>query len=233
MKQKSGLGSALRRRIGVPGIPAAGGHPMRQESVLMNSTRLRIFQAIYNSPCSHVRGLSRTVGVAPPSVLWHIGKLVEKGLVRSLQIGRKRIFYPPETIDNEDVGILSLLNPQKVSLAVRTVIENPGVPQAELMRYSGCNGHTLRALAARKVLDVVKDGRHRRYYPGVEIDRRKEEHEHRARRSRHLLLLMLTQEGLAPESIDAGRGFLEIRVRLGTATETLRFRRNPYDFSQR
>jgi len=233
MKQKSGLGSALRQRIGAPAMPAAGGRPARQESVLMNSTRLRIFQAIYNSPCSHVRGLSRTVGVAPPSVLWHLGKLVQKGIVRSSQVGRKRIFYPSEMLDDEDVGLLSFLNREKVSAAVCAVIQNPGVPQHELMRSSGCNGHTLRALAGRRVLDVVKDGRHRRYYPGAVIDRRKDEHERRARRSRHLLLSMLSQEGLVPEMTDAGRGFLEIRVRLGTATETLRFRRNPYDFSQR
>lgn len=232
MKERSGLGSALRRRIGVPVIPRGGEYPGQRESVLMNPTRLRIFQALYNSPCSHVRGLSRAVGVTPPSVQWHLGKLAEKGMVRSLDMGRRRVFYPADMLDEEDVALLAFLNREKRVAAVRAVSEQPGVPQNQLMRATGCNGHTLRSLVGRGVLEVVKDGRHRRYYPAAILNRRKEEHERRARKVRQLLLSRLAREGLLPEAADTGRGYLEVKVRLGTSTETLRFSRNPYSFSK-
>lgn len=231
MKEKSGLGFALRRRIGAPVLQAAGEHPERMESLLMNATRLRIFIALHNSPCSHVRGLSRAVHVAPPSVQWHLGKLVEKGLVRSLDDGRRRIYYPANMLDDEDVALLSFLNQRKRAVAVRAVSERPGATQNELVRSCGCNSHTLRSLVDRGILDALKDGRHRRYYPADMFFGRKDDYERRARRHRQLLISTLAQEGLSPEVTDAGRGFMEIRVRLGTSMETLRLSRNPYDLA--
>jgi len=232
MKEKSGLGSALRRRIGAPAPPAAQDFQARRESVLMNSTRLKIFQALFNSPCSHVRGLSRAVGVAPPSVLWHLGKMEEKGMVRSREAGRRHVYYPAEMLEEEDVALLSFLGPEKRVAAVRAVTDMPGAPQKELRRLSGANGRTLRALVGRGILDVMKDGRHRRYYPSPLLLRRKEEAERRGRRLRQAMLSRLAQEVLQPEARDTGRGVMEVKVRLGTKTETLRFCRNPYAFSK-
>lgn len=232
MKEKSGLGSALRRRIGSPVVPAAGRRPALAESVLMNTTRLRIFQAVCNFPCSHVRWLSKNVGVAPPSVQWHLGKLSEKGLVRSLEAGGRRLFYACGMLEEEDLALLSLLARENRRAAVLAVCQNPGVTQRQLARASGSNGHAIRTLTGQGVLDVVKDGRHRRYYPGAALERRMEEHEKRARKSRQLLLSTLAREGVLPETADSGRGILEVRVHLGGATENLRFRRNPYDFSR-
>jgi len=232
MKERGGLGPALRRRLGILVVPAAGARPARTESLLMNPTRLKVFQAVYNLPCSNMRGLSRKVGVAPPSMRWHLGKLAEGGLVRTTDQDGRRLFYASGAIEDEDVGILTFLAPKNRREAVRAVCQDPGVTQSRLLRASGCNGHTVRALAARGILQVVRDGRHKRYYPGEELARRMREYEGRAPRSRQLLLSALAREGIQPESSDPGRGFWEIRVRAGDSAETLRFRRNPFDLSR-
>jgi len=204
---------------------------MQEESLLMNPTRLRIFQSLYNSPCMHVRSLSRAVGVAPPSVLWHLDKLEENGMVRSVAAGRRRVFCPAEMLEPEDVALLSFIGPEKRAAVVRAVTELPAIPQKELLRRSGANGRTLQDLVAAGVLDVVKDGRHRRYYASPILIHRREEAERRGRRLRQALLSMLARQGLQPEARDTGRGVLEVKVRLGTTGETLRFCRNPYLFA--
>jgi DNA-binding transcriptional ArsR family regulator len=179
----------------------------------------------------HIRSLSRAVGVAPPSVLWHLDKLEEKGMVRSVASGRRRVFYPAEMLEPEDVALLSFIGPEKRAAVVRAVTELPAIPQKELLRRSGANGHTLQDLVVAGVLDVVKDGRHRRYYASDVLVHRREEIERRGRRLRQTLLSMLARQGLQPEARDTGRGVLEVKVRLGTSQETLRFCRNPYLFT--
>jgi len=232
MRERGGLGSALRRRLGIPVVPAAAERPEVAESLLLNPTRLRIFQAVYNLPCSSVRQLSRTVGVAPPSVRWHLSKLAGGGLVASTGPASRRLYHVRGGLDEEDVEVLSFIGREDRRAAVRALCQEPGLTQLQLVRASGCNGHTIRALAARGIIESVKDGRHRRYFPGALLARRTQLHEDRARRSRQLLLSTLAREGLHPESADPGRGFLEIRVRPQRTSETMRFRRNPYDFSR-
>jgi DNA-binding transcriptional ArsR family regulator len=232
MREKGGLGTALRRRLGIPVVPGAGERPEAAESLLMNPTRLRIFQAVYNLPCSGVRQLSRKVGVAPPSVRWHLSKLSEGGLVASAGPAARMIYYVPGGLDEEDVAVLSFIGREDRRAALRALCQEPGLTQLQLARASGCKGHTIRVLAARGIIEPVKDGRNRRYYPGAMLARRTQMHEDRARRARQLLLATLSREGLCPESAEPGGGFLDIRVRPGKSAETLRFRRNPYDLSR-
>jgi DNA-binding transcriptional ArsR family regulator len=232
MKERSGLGSALRRRLGIPIIPSSGVRPARSFSLLMNATRLKIFQAVYNLPCSNIRQLSKRVGVAPPSVSWHLRKLSEAGIVGSTGPGRRRRFYIPGSLEEEDVPVLSFFAGEDMRAALRSLCQEPGLTQGQLIHDSGCNGHTIRALVAHGIVDVVRDGRNRRYYPGEVLARRSLVHEERARRSRQHLLSTLSREGLQPESADPVGGFLEIRLRPGGSAETLRFRRNPYELSR-
>ena len=213
-------------------MPATGTRPARNETLLMNATRLKVFQAVYNLPCSNARVLSRKVGVAPPSMRWHLGKLAEGGLVRATDQGGRMLFYAAGALDEEDVRILSFLARENRRAAVRAVCQDPGVTQLKLLRASGCSGHAIRALAASGILHVVRDGRNKRYYPGELLTRMMKEHDDRARRSRQLLLSTLAQEGIQPESADPGRGFWEIRVHAGELAETLRFRQNPFDLSR-
>jgi len=232
MRDKGGLGTALRRRLGIPVVPAAVERPAAGESLLMNPTRLRIFQAVYNLPFSSVRQLARRVGVAPPSVRWHLSKLMEGGLVGATCPAGRMQYYIPGGLDEDDVAILSFLGREDRRAAVRALCQEPGLTQLQLVRASGCKGHTIRALAAQGIIEALKDGRNRRYYPGEALARRTQLHEERARRSRQLLLTTLSREGLRPECADPGRGFLEVRVRPQKSAETLRFRRNPYDLSR-
>jgi DNA-binding transcriptional ArsR family regulator len=223
----SGLGSALRRALGATPPIREQGSP-RRETVLMNLTRLRVLEALCNRPCAHLRWVSRTVGVTPPSVLWHIGKLAAKGLVTSRLTGRRRIHYPMGLLEAEDVELLGFLGSERRSAIVRHLAEHPGATQGELVRITGANSHTLRGMVSRSVLDEVKDGRHRRYYHSPMLRRRRESMDRRARRFKQLLLTKLEEEGLAPETVGSDHDVLELRVKIGGEFHTLSIRRNPY-----
>ena len=232
MVQKNGLGSALRRMMG--GAPVSGRVPRPGgETVLMNDTRLRIFQSLCNRPCSHLRAISREVGVAPPSVLWHLGRLVGRGAVRKGRSGNRTVYYPSGMLEPEDPELLAFVCDRVRLPAVLLVLERPGLRQGELVRDAGANSHALAALVGRGVLEMVKDGRHRRYYPAPVLQRRKEHYERRARRFRQLLLSLLAEDGLSPETARYDRTFLEVRVALGTKVESLRLLCNPFALDKR
>jgi len=232
MVQKNGLGSALRRMMG--GAPVSGRVPRPGgETVLMNDTRLRIFQSLCNRPCSHLRAISREVGVAPPSVLWHLGRLVGRGAVRKGRSGNRTVYYPSGMLEPEDPELLAFVCDRVRLPAVLLVLERPGIRQGELVRDAGANSHALAALVGRGVLEMVKDGRHRRYYPATLLRQKQDHYEHRARRFRQSLLSRLADEGLAPETGRYDRHHLEVRVTLGTSAENLLLLCNPFSLEAR
>jgi DNA-binding transcriptional ArsR family regulator len=229
MTGKGTLGSALRSMMsGPPPTMEARTGRKAEESVLMNPTRLRLFQTLCNRPCSHVRSLSRAMMVSAPSVLWHLRKLSENGLVRSGRTGNRTIYYPTEMLEEQDLPLLGMLSDERCSGAVRCASERPGISQSELSSASRCDGRMLARLARAGLLEVVRDGRHRRFYPGLTLQRRRDALDKRTKRFRSHVLDVMTRDGLKPEAVGPGREHLEVRVRLGTGAETLRFLRNPY-----
>jgi DNA-binding transcriptional ArsR family regulator len=232
MAQKSGLGSALRRMMG-SAPPAGAGHRPAAETVLMNETRLRIFRSLCNRPGSHVRALSREAGVAPPSVLWHLGKLVGSGAVLRGRLGNRAVYYPAGMVEPGDIELLAFIGDRARFPAVRRVLEGPGTAQGDLTAESGVNGHALDAMVSRGALVVVRDGRHRRYYPAPVLGQKRDTYERRARRFRQQLMALLEREGLSPEAERYDRTFLEVRVTLGTKVESLRLLCNPFALDKR
>jgi predicted transcriptional regulator len=232
MAHRSGLGTALRRMMGSAPPPGREQGPAA-ETVLMNATRLRIFSSLCNRPGAHVRELAREAGIAPPSALWHLGKLVERGAVVRSRAGNRAVFCPAGMVAAGDIGLLAFVGDRARLPAVRLAIERPGMAQAELTKAAGVNGHTLGALVSRGALVVVRDGRHRRYYPAPILAQKRELYEKRARRFRQELLALLQREGLSPEEERYDRLFLEVRVTLGTASEGLRLLCNPFALDRR
>jgi DNA-binding transcriptional ArsR family regulator len=213
--------------------PAGREAPRAAETVLMNDTRLRIFRLLCNRPGAPVRQLGREAHIAPPSVLWHLGKLVGSGAVSRAELCGRTVYYPSGMVAPADLELLALLGDGARASAVRRVLESPGLAQAELSGGKGVSGRTLGGLASLGVLAVVRDGRHRRYYPAPAFLRKKGLYERRAGRFRRHLLALLEREGLSPEAERYNSTFLDVRVRLGTRPESLRLLCNPFALEAR
>jgi predicted transcriptional regulator len=232
MKDKRGLGSALRRMMGAPPVHERDRIAVA-DSVLMNSKRLSIFQELCNHPCSHVRALSREIGIAPPSVLWHLDKLLGRGVVKKARSGNRSVFYPAGLLEAEDVELLAVLDRHRRGPVLRAVLDRPGITQGALARAVGANSHTINALVDRGALEMVRDGRNRRYYPGLMLRNRREFYERRARRFKQVVLSLLAGDGLAPETGRYERDILDVRVTVGTQVKNLRLLCNPFAFGAR
>jgi DNA-binding transcriptional ArsR family regulator len=216
------------------GAPPAGRDaPPAAATVLMNGTRLRIFRLLCNRPGAPVRELGREAGIAPPSVLWHLGKLVGSGAVSRARLGSRTVYYPSGMVAPADLELLAALADRSRVSAVRRVLESPGLAQGELSGGEGVSGRTLGALASRGVLAVVRDGRHRRYYPSPLLSQKRAHYDRRARRFRQALMALLEREGLSPEAERYNSTFLDVRVRLGTRPESLRLLCNPFALEAR
>ncbi|MEM2870173.1 MAG: winged helix-turn-helix domain-containing protein [Thermoplasmata archaeon] len=225
-----GVGPALRRALGAS--PGGVRPPPANDSLLMNPTRLRLFHILCNSPCLTVRDLSRALGMGAPTVLWHLRRMIARGLIARNRLAGRVAYYPAGVLEEEDVRLLAIVNAEGRKRAVRAALERPGMTQEELTAEARCSAYTLRRLVSGGALEVLRDGRYRRYYPSAHLKQRREAFERRARRYRHLLLVRLEEEGLAPELSVREPGEFEFRVRIGSRSEALDILRNPYYFEK-
>lgn len=168
------LGKALQKAITVeqhtvdhPG--KRFGRPGNDEALLFNSTRRELFQQICLQPCSTVRDLARALELSPPTIDWHVTRMLEAGIISYKKLGRSRVYYPTDLISTEGVAALALLNQEKARAITRLVMSTPGLNQQELCSRSGMYQQEAAAQLSRLedvgVIVVLKDGRSRRYYP--------------------------------------------------------------------
>ena len=65
-----------------------------EESLLMNPTRLEIFQFLCKNPCSKLTFLAKSLELAVPTADWHLKKMTNAGLVTMKKVGKNKIYYP-------------------------------------------------------------------------------------------------------------------------------------------
>jgi predicted transcriptional regulator len=167
MAQK--IGDALKRAIAQE---RAVGDVERsrkgEESLLLNPTRLEIFQFLCKNPCSKLRAVAKALELAVPTVDWHLRKMTEKGLITAKTVGKYKIFYPAEMIDREDVELLAILSGDKAKLICTAVANNPGITQGKLGKMVGMYqqevGWYTSQLTEKGVFSCVKDGRFKHYF---------------------------------------------------------------------
>ena len=139
------------------------------QSLLMNPVRREIFRYLCEFPCKHLSGISRDLGITPPTTTWHLKKMIARNLITTKKISGKAIFFPTNMIDEEDIEILSLINDEKVKQILLLVIESPGITQKEVstnlkIRHQTVLWHTIK-LQDVGLISSIEDGIYRRYYP--------------------------------------------------------------------
>jgi DNA-binding transcriptional ArsR family regulator len=203
------IGDALKRAITQERAVEDVKEKKKEESLLMNPTRLAIFQYLCKNPCSKLRAVAQALELAVPTVDWHLKKLVERGLVTSKKVGKNKIFYPAEMIDSEDVEVLALLTQDKARLIISTIAGAPGISQGELGKkldmYQQEVGWYTSKLTEKGVLSRTIDGRFRRYYLSENLGDVLRSNRKRVNHFKKTLLKALKSDGTNPEII-RGRG---------------------------
>jgi predicted transcriptional regulator len=200
------------------------------ESLLLNPTRLEIFQFLCKNPCSRLRSIAKSLELAQPTVDWHLRKMTQKGLITQKKVGKNKVFYPSEMIDSEDIELLALLTSDKVKLICSAVSENPGISQGKLGKKLGMYqqeiGWYTSKLSEKGVLKKIVDGRFRRYYLSEDLGNIVRSNRKRINLFKKTLITALKRDGMNPEIIRSRGNTLVIQIGAGKEKTMLKVNLN-------
>jgi DNA-binding MarR family transcriptional regulator len=229
------LGEALKSVVG-EGYGEGEEKKGRAESVLMNPNRQQIYQFLIFHPCSSVRKVAGELKISPPTVKWHLDKLVGGGYVSSSLVSNKKVFYPTMMVSEGDmVDILEAVNRDRIGLTFLSIIENQGMTQRDIAKVLGTSTQSVRSyistLERLDLITTIVDGRHRRYFPSDKLKRLEKTMRKRIRNFRRFLLKKLEEDRLNP-SIDLSiRREAEITIRISKRRESIKIPEEPFTSS--
>jgi DNA-binding transcriptional ArsR family regulator len=201
-----------------------------EESLLLNTTRLEIFQYLCKNPCSKLRAIAKSLELAAQTVDWHLRKMTERGLVSSKKLGKDKVYYPSEMIESGDIEVLALLRGDKVNLICTTIASNPGISQGDLGKKLGMYqqeiGWYTSKLTEKEVLHRVIDGRYRRYYLSEKLGDVLLTNRKRISHFKKTLVSALKRDGMNPEIIRSRKDSLVIQIGRGKDKSLLKVNLN-------
>jgi DNA-binding transcriptional ArsR family regulator len=232
-KEAEGFGRALKRDMGrevdiareTPRV--AGGN-----ALFMNPTRRDIFSLLCARPCLHLSGIAREMGLSVPTVRWHLGKLAADNFVSVRTLSRKKIYFPAGLLEDEDIGMLALLNDAGSRDIYFHILDEPGLSQKDLTSKLGVRHQVVMWHAGRLekggLIEMVADGRYRRYYPTDRLNIREDAGRKRLKHFREELIRRLKRDGVDPEVVRTTAGGIHFRVTSGTKRRSFRVPTQPY-----
>lgn len=213
------IGDALKKAIARERVIEDVKETRGEESLLMNPTRLEIFQYLCKNPCSKLRVIAKELELAVPTADWHLRKLAEKGLITAKTVGKNKVYYPAEMIDPEDIEVLTLLSGDKAKLICSVIAANPGITQSELGKKLGMYqqevGWYTSKLTDKGVISCLKDGRFKRYYISENLGDVLRSNRKRRNHFKKTLLRTLKRDGAKPEIMRSRGDVLVIQMGAG------------------
>ncbi|UCF08366.1 MAG: winged helix-turn-helix transcriptional regulator [Thermoplasmata archaeon] len=213
------IGDALKKAIAQERAVEDVEKEKESETLLLNPTRLEIFQFLCKNPCSRLRAVARSLDLAVPTVDWHLRKMIERGLVTSKNVGKNKIYYPAEMIDPADMEVLSLLAGDKARLILRTIADNPGITQGKLGKEVGMYqqevGWYTSKLTEKGVLSSIKDGKYKHFYISESLKDVLRSNRKRRNHFKKTLIRALKRDGMNPEIVRSRGNTLIIEIARG------------------
>lgn len=116
------------------------------DNVLDKEVRKNLYEYIDEFPGSHLREIARELDLKPSNAAWHLRKLEQTNLVRSRNIGGKKVFYLVEggvEARKQAVAesILKNCNARKI---LNFLANNPGKHLLEIANALEMNHHTVK-----------------------------------------------------------------------------------------
>ncbi len=225
------LGEALKSVVG-EGYGEADEKKGKMESVLMNPNRQQIFQFLIFHPCCNLRKISSELLMSPPTVKWHLDKLMAGGYVSSAVVSSRRIFYPTMMIpEGEMISILEAMNKDRIGLTFLSIVENQGSTQGDISKIMGISTQSVRgyisALENLGLVTTIVDGRHKRYFPSDKLKTMEKTMRKRIRNFRKYLMKKLAEDKLNPSVDLSRRREVEISIHVSSRKATIKIPEEP------
>ncbi len=125
---------------------AGGVKYVTPENVLDTEIRKNLYEYIDECPGSHLREIARELELKPSNAAWHLRKLEQTNLIRSRNIGGKRVYYLVEGgIESRKRAVAESILKNKNALQIITYLhDNPGKHLLEIAHELGLNHHVVK-----------------------------------------------------------------------------------------
>lgn len=116
------------------------------DNVLDKEVRKNLYEYIDEFPGSHLREIARELDLKPSNAAWHLRKLEQTNLVRSRNIGGKKVFYLVEGgIEARKQAVAeSILKNKNARQILSFLADNPGKHLLEIAHALDMNHHTVK-----------------------------------------------------------------------------------------
>lgn len=135
-------------------------HPLRRE----------IYQLVCETPGAYFYEIVSELAKPQGTLSWHLRMLEKDGLIRSTKFGGKRLYFPKMLRSESAEKAYVILKNETAAGIFDYVINNPGCYQTEIAEAMDVHHDTVRhhisRLARAKLVEIIRDGRTVKYYPG-------------------------------------------------------------------
>ena len=130
------------------------------ENVLDTEVRKNLYEYIEEYPGSHLREIARELDLKPSNAAWHLRKLEQTNLVRSRNIGGKKVYYLVEGgVEARKEAIAEAILKNKNAYDIMAFLRNnPGKHLLEIANALDLNHHTVKWHIKKLYLAELVDG---------------------------------------------------------------------------
>ena len=130
------------------------------DNVLDTDVRKNLYEYIDEYPGSHLREIARELELKPSNAAWHLRKLEQTNLIRSRNIGGKKVYYLVEGgIESRREAVAgSILRNDNAYNIMDYLIKNPGKHLLEIAHALDLNHHTVKWHIKKLYIAELIDG---------------------------------------------------------------------------
>lgn len=142
------------------------------ESILIHPTRRKIYELCVMSPGTNFTKIAEFLEIANSTISWHLKRLEESGLVKSIKISGKRIYVPVELRNELAEEIYVILDNEIARKIFIFVLNNPETYPLDIARNIGIHHETVRYHLDRmkkvKLIEIEKKSKMVRVKEGTQ-----------------------------------------------------------------
>ncbi|MCJ7571639.1 MAG: winged helix-turn-helix transcriptional regulator [Candidatus Thermoplasmatota archaeon] len=130
------------------------------ENVLNTEVRKNLYDYIEEYPGSHLREIARELDLKPSNAAWHLRKLEQTNIVRSRDIGGKKVFYlvAGGAEARKEAIAEAILRNQNAREIMQYLVDHPGKHLLEIAHALNLNHHTVKWHIKKMYLAELLDG---------------------------------------------------------------------------
>jgi len=130
------------------------------ENVLNTEVRKNLYEYIDTYPGSHLREIARELDLKPSNAAWHLRKLEQTNLVRSRNIGGKKVYYLVEggAEARKEAIAEAILRNRNARIIMKYLVDHPGKHLLEIANALELNHHTVKWHIKKMYMAELIDG---------------------------------------------------------------------------